>query len=258
MPKSTSNTNLNNHRPQPSQKNREYAIQHGHRADKKTSADYRKLCPSDFPFNPLCFYYVQGDCTNKRCKKYHDESLRIRYRQANNNLRSLFDTAAMSPHPNFSVNCLICNRIVVSGETVHKIKHNCVWAYALKEENIWISSEKTQHPVKVDFTQQSIFCVCSRWLGDYLEGYQCSESQVRVEYKIVVYQQNGKISSNWSGSQESHTKLEPLPHPIAWNSEKRDAENLLVKASNLLNMNVPSLNEAHELVRKAHPETLGT
>jgi len=207
----------------------------------------------EFPRNALvCWKYIFGFCKNDHCQNgVHDETLREGFLQRNPSTEALYDTEPTSPHPNFSVHCLSCNRCLVKGENVHRIIHNSVWARALESDAVFVGSEVHAHPYKGQ--AQSVFCVCSRWIGDYFPQYKCQDTGEVVEYKIEIITQFGRDSNYWVGNQDGHEKLSEKPHERKWKSEKRDKEFELIAAYDKANLPIDE-EKARQVVGETDPE----
>jgi len=226
----------NNNFPRP--KNSAYGIKENAFHRNKTELSLiRKKLPETFPRGPAftCWKYIVTGAKNQRCTDIsgncpngaHDDVLREEFLNSRRStVVPLFDTEPGSSHPNFHITCVCCDRLLVRGEHVHAVSKSSVWATQLEASSIFISPLVLQHPIKLQNTQ-SIFCVCSRWVGDFLDGYLCPETGIKVEYKIEVINRAGEVTNAWRGSQEQHTICAEKHHSKNWQSEKRDVENLL-------------------------------
>jgi len=197
----------------------------------------RKKLPETFPRGAAftCWKYIVPGPKNQRCTDIsgecpngvHDENLREEFvNSQRSKVGPLINTEPGTSHPNFRVNCVCCDRLLVRGENVHRVYKNCIWATSLEHNNIFISPLIVNHPIKLHNTQ-SVFCLCSRWIGDYLEDYKCEETGKKVEYKVEVINKSGETTNSWSGNQEGHILAGDKPHSKQWTSEKHEVEDIL-------------------------------
>jgi hypothetical protein len=196
----------------------------------------RKRLPDSFPRGPafVCWKYIVPGAKNQRCPDIsgncpngvHDENAREEFMSSQRSKAvPLYDTEPGSIHPNFQITCVCCDRLLVRGEDVHCVTKNSVMATKLEASSIFISPHVVQHPIKLHNTQ-SVFCICSRWVGDFLEDYVCTETGEKVEYKVEVINRAGEATNTWRGSQDDHTISSDKPHK-KWQSEKREVDNLV-------------------------------
>jgi hypothetical protein len=238
----------------------------------KNPAQERRYCPKDiFPYNISCQRYTVGNCGYQNCKfgEHNDDYKSHFFSEINNKktnsdliaFEGLYNTEPLTDHTGCSVHCVYCGRLIVDGSQIYRFSKNCVWAFSLCKENTWDSPRFSDHPYKIGYQQTSVFCKCSRFLGDFFKNYVTEEEEkskcVRCEYKVEMINRHGKLNCYLEGTQDTHSKKSEDHHPIIWQSENKNTEKLIQKMVSQMHGIEISTEEATSLIRNTSPQELG-
>mmetsp|Transcript_13636 Transcript_13636/g.41135 ORF Transcript_13636/g.41135 Transcript_13636/m.41135 type:complete len:322 (+) Transcript_13636:173-1138(+) len=184
-------------------------------------------------FDGVCKLFLEGRCRfGQRCFNRHDRYFLSAGKAAL--LDPLINTEPDSEH-HVDLHCVQCHRMVCPAASIYRINKNAVWIYADRADEDRFRKDST--PILNACKGSLSYCTYCVQCGAYIGWYYPQEEDRRL-YKLVYITNTGKfnvlsLSRPASEVNAEHSPLGGLgtarPHPVAWQSEKRNVERYVGK-----------------------------